>query len=150
IRKHRLWEVFLVEKLGFAWDEVHDLAEQLEHIQGDELVHRLDAFLGRPRFDPHGDPIPDAEGHWMLREQLPLSALAPGQGGLVSGVGDHSTSFLQYLDQLGIALGTPLSVLSRTAYDQSAQVLIRDREAVLSDKVAQNLFVKPSPTTPES
>ena len=78
IRKHRLWEVFLVDKLGFAWDEVHELAEQLEHVQGDELVSRLDQFLGRPRFDPHGDPIPDAEGRWTYRKQAPLATLQPG------------------------------------------------------------------------
>lgn len=142
IRKHRLWEVFLVDKLGFAWDEVHDLAEQLEHIQGDALVHRLDAFLGYPRFDPHGDPIPDAEGHWMYREQVLLSTLPPGSSGMVTGVGDHSTSFLQYLDQLSISLGTPINILSRTAYDQSMQVVIGGREVMLSDKVAQNLFAK--------
>jgi len=145
IRKHRLWEVFLVDKLGFAWDEVHDLAEQLEHVQGESLVDRLDTFLGHPRFDPHGDPIPDAEGRWVYRQQVRLSVLQPGQRGVVTGVDDHAAPFLQYLDQIGLGLGVELLLTARTAYDQSVQVLIGGRaEVTLSDKVAQNLFVKVS------
>jgi DtxR family Mn-dependent transcriptional regulator len=143
IRKHRLWEVFLVRKLGFAWDEVHELAEQLEHVQGEQLIQRLDAFLEHPRFDPHGDPIPDAEGRWMPRQQTPLTALLPGESGVVTGVGDHSTAFLQHLSRLGIQLGTSLLLESRTDYDQSVQVRVGDGAALgLSEKVAQNLLVK--------
>ncbi len=142
IRKHRLWEVFLVDKLGFAWDEVHDLAEQLEHVQGELLVDRLDSFLGHPRFDPHGDPIPDAEGRWTYRQQVRLAVLQPGQRGIVTGVDDHAASFLQYLDQIGLGLGVELILTSRTDYDQSVQVRIGGHaEVTLSDKVAQNLFV---------
>ena len=145
IRKHRLWEVFLVDKLGFAWDEVHELAEQLEHVQGDELVSRLDQFLGRPRFDPHGDPIPDAEGRWTYRKQAPLATLQPGNRGIVTGVDDHSTAFLQYLDQLGLTLGAELELLERIIYDQSVRVRTTSgHELILSEKVAQNLFVKTS------
>ncbi len=143
IRKHRLWEVFLTEKLGFSWDEVHELAEQLEHVQGNDLVSRLDAFLGHPKFDPHGDPIPDAEGRWTFRKQAPLATLQPGDRGVVTGVDEHSATFLQYLDQIGIALGTSLELLERFPYDQSVRVRMSDgRELVLSDKVTQNLFVK--------
>lgn len=142
IRKHRLWEVFLVDKLGFAWDEVHFFAEQLEHIQGEHLSERLDDFLGHPRFDPHGDPIPDAQGKWIRRTQTRLLTLTPGQRGIVTGVDDHSPSFLQYLAELGLSLGAELEVLERTAYDQSAKVRIGEREAVLSEKVGQNLFVR--------
>lgn len=142
IRKHRLWEVFLVDKLGFAWDQVHDFAEQLEHIQGEGLTERLDDFLGRPRFDPHGDPIPDAEGRWEHRQQTRLIALLPGQRGVVTGVDDHSSAFLQYLDELGLGLATELQLLTKTSYDQSATVLISGRQTVLSEKVSQNLFVK--------
>ncbi|MCE7925276.1 MAG: metal-dependent transcriptional regulator [Haliscomenobacteraceae bacterium CHB4] len=143
IRKHRLWEVFLVDKLGFAWDEVHELAEQLEHVQGNDLVSRLDSFLGYPKFDPHGDPIPDAEGRWTFRKQAPLATLKAGERGIVTGVDDHSTTFLQYLDQLGLILGAELELLERFPYDQSVRVRIRDgRELILSDKVTQNLFVK--------
>lgn len=143
IRKHRLWEVFLVDKLGFAWDEVHELAEQLEHVQGNDLVGRLDTFLGYPKFDPHGDPIPDAEGRWTFRKQAPLSTLQPGDRGVVTGVDDHSATFLQYLDQLGLILGAELELHERFPYDQSVRVRTRDgRDLVLSEKVTQNLFVK--------
>lgn len=109
IRKHRLWEVFLVEKLGFAWDEVHDMAEQLEHVQGNDLVGRLDTFLGHPKFDPHGDPIPDAEGRWRSRPQSLLSTLKPGDRGVVTGVEDHTPTFLQYLDQAPASPSAPAS-----------------------------------------
>lgn len=143
IRKHRLWEVFLVDKLGFAWDEVHDLAEQLEHVQGNDLIDRLDTFLGHPQFDPHGDPIPDAEGQWTFRTQALLATLKPGDQGVVTGVEDHSPAFLQYLDQLGLSLGAELELLERYAYDQSVRIRTRDgRELVLSEKVGQNLYVK--------
>jgi len=142
IRKHRLWEVFLVDKLGFAWDEVHDFAEQLEHIQGEHLTERLDDFLGHPRYDPHGDPIPDAKGEWIRRPQTRLLTLTAGQRGIVTGVDDHSPTFLQYLAELGLSLGAELEVLDRTAYDQSTKVRIGERETVLSEKVGQNLYVR--------
>ena len=142
IRKHRLWEVFLTEKLGFSWDEVHDFAEQLEHVQGESLINRLDDFLGQPRFDPHGDPIPDAEGRWLRRPQTRLASLEPGQGGTVTGVDDHSPAFLQYLDQLGLCIGAELELLERTTYDHSVRVRVGEREAVLSEKVGQNLFLR--------
>lgn len=143
IRKHRLWEVFLVEKLGFAWDEVHDLAEQLEHVQGDNLVDRLDNFLGHPKFDPHGDPIPDAQGRWAFRPQSLLSTLKPGDRGVVTGVDDHSPAFLQYLDQLGLTLGAHLELIERVPYDQSLRIRTQDgRDITLSEKVGQNLFIK--------
>lgn len=142
IRKHRLWEVFLVEKLGFTWDEVHDFAEQLEHVRGDRLTDNLDDFLGNPRFDPHGDPIPDAQGRWTRRKQDRLSALQPGTMVVVTGVDDHSPAFLQYLDELQIGLGTELQILERTAYDQSVKIRMRGSAVVvLSEKVTQNLFV---------
>jgi DtxR family Mn-dependent transcriptional regulator len=142
IRKHRLWEVFLVEKLGFAWDEVHDFAEQLEHVQGDKLTDSLDDFLGNPGFDPHGDPIPDAHGQWARRKQERLNTLKPGAKVVVTGVDDHSPAFLQYLDELQIGLGTELQILERTAYDHSAKIRVGGSAVVvLSEKVAQNLFV---------
>ena len=142
IRKHRLWEVFLVDKLGFAWDEIHDMAEQLEHVQSDALVTRLDTFLEHPQFDPHGDPIPDAEGRWAFRAQRLLADLAPGTCGTVSGVEDHSAAFLQYLDQMGLSLGTEIKLLERMDYDQSVRLLIHGQEQVLSEKVSRNLYVK--------
>src|ERR1700760_5386 len=90
IRKHRLWEYFLVEKLNFKWDEVHDVAEELEHISSKELVDRLDSFMGYPKYDPHGDPIPDSKGQFKSHELKPVSALAVDSGGIISGVRDHS------------------------------------------------------------
>ncbi len=145
IRKHRLWEVFLVDKLGFAWDEVHEMAEQLEHIHGDVLIERLDAFLGRPQFDPHGDPIPDANGRWAFRPQALLATLQPGDCGAVTGVEEHSPAFLQYLNQLGLQLGAELELLERFDFDQSVRVrLSSGKELSLSDKVSQNLYIKVS------
>ena len=143
IRKHRLWEVFLVEKLKFAWDEVHDLAEQLEHVQGEALVDRLDEFLGHPKFDPHGDPIPDAHGRWTYRQQALLATLQPGQRGVVTGVEDHSAAFLQYLNQTGLTLGAELVLLERFPFDHSVRIRTADgRELTLSEKVSQHLYVK--------
>jgi len=145
IRKHRLWEVFLVDKLGFAWDEVHALAEQLEHIQGEALVEKLDEFLGFPRFDPHGDPIPDAEGRWTYRHQVPLSTLEVSRRGVITGVDDHSTAFLQFLDRMGLTLGAEVQVIERFDYDGTVRIQVRGKEErILSEKVAQNLFVKGS------
>lgn len=143
IRKHRLWEVFLVSKLGFAWDEVHELAEQLEHIQGEALVERLDEYLGRPQFDPHGDPIPDAEGRWTYQSQALLSTLDVGVHGVITGVEDHSTAFLQYLDRMGLVLGAGIVVLERFEYDASLRILNDGgAERILSEKVTQNLYIK--------
>jgi len=146
VRKHRLWEVFLVDKLGFGWDKVHDIAEQLEHIRSPELVERLDEFLGRPRFDPHGDPIPDAEGQFAERQQTLLCKLAEGQQGVIVGVAAHAPSFLQFLDKLALVLGTRLQVVERFDFDDSMKVRLPDeREVLLSSKVTHNLFVQKLP-----
>jgi DtxR family transcriptional regulator, Mn-dependent transcriptional regulator len=143
IRKHRLWEAFLVDKLGFTWDEVHEIAEQLEHIKSPALVERLDQFLGFPKFDPHGDPIPDAEGNFAFRKQIPLLELAVGEQGAIVGVQDHSAAFLQYLAQKQLVLGTSVKVLERFEYDESLQIEINGSPGqTLSKKVCQNLFVQ--------
>ncbi len=143
IRKHRLWEVFLVDKLQFAWDEVHPIAEELEHIKSEKLVARLDEFLGTPKFDPHGDPIPDADGNFTFRQQVLLSEVEIGKKGMLVGVQEHSKSFLQYLDSLELGLGTEVEILERFAYDDSMRLLINaKKEVVLSHKVNQNLFIK--------
>ncbi|HMO39279.1 MAG TPA: metal-dependent transcriptional regulator [Saprospiraceae bacterium] len=145
IRKHRLWEVFLVDKLDFSWDEVHDMAEQLEHIQAPELVERLDAFLGFPKFDPHGDPIPDAKGNFTFRKQSPLLEMSIGDQGVVVGVQDHSTAFLQYLDRLRLVLGAKVQLVEHFEYDESVKILLNgEQEQILSKKVAQNLFIQKS------
>src|SRR6201991_3118994 len=99
IRKHRLWEYFLVEKLNFKWDEVHEMAEEMEHISSNELIDRLDKFMGYPKYDPHGDPIPDCDGHFTHDELRQLSAMNIAQTGIISGVRDHSAAFLQHLEK---------------------------------------------------
>lgn len=143
VRKHRLWEVFLMDKLDFAWDEVHGIAEELEHISSEELVIRLDQFLGYPKFDPHGDPIPDADGNITERQQILLHKLKVGEHAMIVGVNEHSSDFLQYLDRLNLSLGTKLQLVERFEFDKSLKVkLTNAKEQVLSDKVSQNLFVK--------
>jgi len=119
IRNHRLWEVFLVQSLGMTWDEVHEIAEELEHIQSDRLIDRLDLFLGHPKFDPHGDPIPNAQGKYTLRAQVPLSELKPGQDGIVIGVREDETSFLKHLNEKGLTLGKAIKVITNDDYDNT-------------------------------
>lgn len=142
VRKHRLWEVFLVEKLDFPWDEVHDIAEQLEHIQSDKLINRLDDFLGNPTEDPHGDPIPDVHGRMIKVEKQLLSDLAENQSGICVGVKDTSSEFLQYLDKQGIALASKIDVLAVERFDQSVRIKVGEKELTISHKIAGNLFVK--------
>lgn len=144
IRKHRLWEVFLVEKLGFTWDEVHEVAEHLEHIPSRQLIERLDEFLGFPKVDPHGDPIPDSEGNIQEQAKAPLSDLNAGQCGVVIGVKDTSSEFLQYLDRVGIGLGTSLEVIDCISYDDSKIIQpMGGSEFSISSMVAQNLLIQP-------
>lgn len=142
IRKHRLWEVFLVEKLNFQWDEVHEIAEQLEHIQSDELISRLAEFLGNPEFDPHGDPIPDEEGVFKKTEKKLLSETKPNEIGICVGVQESGADFLQYLDRLGIQIGTRIKMISKENFDNSVIIEIDSTTLSLSGKVAENLFLK--------
>ncbi len=144
IRKHRLWEAFLVEKLGLGWDEVHEIAEELEHISSEILVERLDAFLNYPQFDPHGDPIPDARGNMPDSEYRKLSELKPGENAVLMAVLDHSQSFLQYLDSTELNLGIRLEVLDTNAYDHSYHLRIDNRKDLfVSGQVARHLLVQP-------
>jgi DtxR family transcriptional regulator, Mn-dependent transcriptional regulator len=143
IRKHRLWEVFLCERLGYAWDECHELAEQLEHIQSDDLIDRLDEFLGKPKFDPHGDPIPDCDGNFAERQQRLLSALMVGEKGVVVGVDEHSPAFLQHLNRIGVILGVKVEVLEIFEFDGSVRLRLNGTsEVVVSDRVSNGIFLK--------
>jgi DtxR family Mn-dependent transcriptional regulator len=142
VRKHRLWEVFLVEKLDFSWDEVHDIAEQLEHIKSEKLINKLDDFLGNPTEDPHGDPIPDAQGRIIAIEKQLLSELQANQSGICVGVKDNSSEFLKYLDKQQIGLGTEIEVLAKETFDLSLKININGKEMAISNKIASNLFVK--------
>ncbi len=142
IRKHRLWEVFLVEKLNFHWDEVHEIAEQLEHIQSEELVKRLNEFLGNPEFDPHGDPIPDKNGKIKKTQKLLLSELEKSKHGVCVGVKETSPEFLQYLDKKRISIGTKIKVFSREFFDGSMIIQVGKDQYFISQKIAENLFVQ--------
>jgi len=142
VRKHRLWETFLVDRLNFSWEEVHDIAEQLEHIQSDKLVNRLDEYLGHPKFDPHGDPIPSADGKFTLRNQYSLSELSIGEQGQVIGVKTHETPFLEHLNDLGIKLNSAIQVIDKKDYDNSTTIRIEDASHVLSEKVANKILLK--------
>ncbi|RYY95298.1 MAG: metal-dependent transcriptional regulator [Chitinophagaceae bacterium] len=141
VRRHRLWEVFLVEKLGYAWNEVHHLAEQLEHIDSDDLVDRLERYLGFPAVDPHGDPIPDRSGHMAPQETLPLSAAAEGASYTVRSFADTDDAFLDYLGRLEIRPGTCITILEHQEYDGSCQVRVNEQALQLSEKVAGNILV---------
>lgn len=143
VRKHRLWEVFLVEKLDFSWDEVHDVAEQLEHIKSEKLTDKLEEFLDFPTEDPHGDPIPDRNGKIAKVEKQLLSETEANRKVICVGVKDSSSAFLQYLDKQQIALGSSIKVISKEDFDQSLTLLVDDKQVSVSNKIAANLFVKP-------
>ncbi|NCT19193.1 MAG: metal-dependent transcriptional regulator [Flavobacteriia bacterium] len=142
IRKHRLWEVFLVEKLDFKWDEVHEIAEQLEHIASDKLIDKLDKHLNHPKFDPHGDPIPTEDGTFPERDKVLLSDLKVGDNGVCVGVKDTSISFLKFLDKYGIALGKKIRVLEREDFDNSLQIKLGNETLTISHLIASNLYLK--------
>lgn len=142
IRKHRLWEVFLVEKLNFSWDEVHDVAEQLEHIDSDQLTDKLDEFLDFPKVDPHGDPIPDKEGNLAKISKMLLSECQVGDEGVFIGVRDSSAAFLQYLDKQRISLGNKIGILHKEEFDQSLEISINGSVVNVSHKTASNIFLQ--------
>jgi len=142
VRKHRLWEVFLVEKLNFSWDEVHEVAEQLEHIKSGKLVAELDAFLGYPKTDPHGDPIPDEHGNIQVFDNSLLASCKKGETGVCVGVKDSSAQFLQYLDRLGVSLGNELQVLEKEPFDNSMTIRNNTNEMTISATVASNIYIE--------
>lgn len=142
IRKHRLWEVFLVEQLNFSWDEVHEVAEQLEHIKSPKLINELDAFLGYPKRDPHGDPIPDKEGNLPQIKKSLLATLQKNEKGVCVGVNDTSSEFLRFLDKQEIGLGLSIEVLDKEPFDDSFLVKINGKEMTISNKVANNIYIQ--------
>lgn len=143
VRKHRLWEVFLHEKLGYSWDEVHDIAEQMEHIQHADLDARLDKFLGFPKYDPHGDPIPQANGTLAKTSRTSLSAISIGQPCHVVGIKDTNATFLRYLEKLNIGIGTKLSIVERIPFDGSLVIQIgKQGQTTVSGKFAENVLVE--------
>jgi len=142
IRKHRLWELFLFQNLGFKWNEIHEIAEELEHIKSDLLIERLDQFLNHPLKDPHGDPIPDQGGHFPENNSIQLSQLKTGAWGIVVGVNDKNSSFLTYLDQIGIQLGTEIEILEWHEFDHSVNIRINGLKSIhLSYQSVQNILM---------
>jgi DtxR family Mn-dependent transcriptional regulator len=142
VRRHRLWEVFLVQKLGFLWDEVHELADELEHVGSSLLTDKLDKFLGYPKYDPHGDPIPDARGEYVVKDKILLSELPAHQQATIVAVKDSSAGFLQYMDKIGVYIGALVSVEERMAFDGSLQLSIDNaKTAFLSRIAAENIMV---------
>mgnify|MGYP002777949449 CR=1 FL=1 len=141
IRKHRLWETFLVQTLGFTWDEVHEVAEQLEHIHSPSLIDKLDAFLGHPQVDPHGDPIPDSRGKIKSLSQIPLDQMTVGFKGIIMAVKDSDSNLLKYLDKIGARPGVKLQLTDKEEYDQSMEVKIGSKTISLSKDVCKNILV---------
>ncbi len=142
VRKHRLWEVFLVDKLGFSWDEVHEIAEELEHIKSEKLINKLDAFLGFPVADPHGDPIPDEKGMVKKIEKQLLSDVILEKEFHCIGVKDSSAEFLKYLNKQKIALGSKLKIIEREDFDETLVVEIDEKRLTISNKIANNIYVQ--------
>jgi DtxR family Mn-dependent transcriptional regulator len=141
IRKHRLWEYFLVEKLDFKWDEVHEMAEEMEHISSKELIDRLDKFMGYPKYDPHGDPIPDCNGKFKVHELKLVSLILVDEGGVISGVRDHSAAFLQYLEKQQLTIGKKIKVIEIVDYDHSMVLQVERNKVNISREVANNLLI---------
>jgi len=142
VRKHRLWEYFLVNKLNYRWDEVHDIAEQLEHIKSETLIDRLEKFLKSPKFDPHGDPIPDKDGKIMLIKTVNLLDLKVGQKGILDNLKDSSDEFLKYLNKKNLALRDRIKVIDIEPFDNSIHIETKTHQLVISKKVAGNLNIK--------
>lgn len=141
IRNHRLWEVFLLEKLGFSWDQVHDVAEEMEHVRSPLLIARLEKFLGYPKYDPHGDPIPDANGNIHYHKEVSLIELKAGEKGKVVGVVEQSANFLQYLDKINLGLNSVVEISEMNNYDNSRLIKIGKSQVFASEKVCGNLIV---------
>lgn len=142
IRKHRLWETFLVNKLGFSWSKVHNIAEQLEHVNSEELIDKLDYFLAYPQIDPHGDPIPQKNGTIAELNQKLLSELKHGEEGIITGIKKGTPSLLNFLDQKNIKLGDQIQLISILEFDQSAEVIIHEKAINLSEKICSNLLIE--------
>ncbi|HEY8366237.1 MAG TPA: metal-dependent transcriptional regulator [Bacteroidia bacterium] len=141
VRRHRLWEVFLVDKLNFSWDEIHEIAEELEHVGSEKLIDKLEAFLGYPKKDPHGDPIPDKDGKMDHHKDFTIADLDIGETGIIVGVKEHSTEFLQYLDGVKLILGAKISIKKIFDYDKSVVAQLGNTELMLSERVAKNIYI---------
>lgn len=144
VRKHRLWETFLFEKLAFSWDEVHEVAEQLEHIKSKKLIDQLDRFLGFPSVDPHGELIPNAKGEFKIKAKLTLSQGQLGGRYTVIGVKDDSSAFLQYVDKVGCTMGAKIKIVSHQSFDDTLEIEVKKLKLLVSSKFTENIYVEPS------
>jgi DtxR family Mn-dependent transcriptional regulator len=144
IRRHRLWEFFLVDQLHFSWEEVHEVAEELEHVRSKKLVDKLDAFLGFPKFDPHGDPIPDSNGKVSTQQQLPLSDLPLNKPAIITSVQNQSSELLSFLSSCKIIIGTRLEVKQKLPFDNSMEIKFKNRPSIhISEQIANAIRVNP-------
>jgi DtxR family Mn-dependent transcriptional regulator len=141
IRKHRLWETFLVNKLNFSWDEVHEIAEQLEHIKSEKLINKLDDFLENPTHDPHGDPIPDKHGNYTKIKSKNILDISTGSQGVLISVKDSSKAFLKYLNKNELALGDMIKVVDFEPFDESFTIETKSKTMSISKNVAENLYL---------
>ncbi len=143
LRKHRLWETFLVKNLKFTWDKIHEIAEQLEHVQSDELIDRMDEYLGHPKFDPHGDPIPDKHGNISVPNVICLADAKLKKQYLLANVNDDSAAFLKYLNKIQLQLNDKIKITDKEEFDETIQVIINDKkQLIISKDAALNMFVK--------
>lgn len=142
IRKHRLWETFLVRKLDFSWSEVHDIAEQLEHIKSEKLIDKLDQLLNYPKFDPHGDPIPSKSGVFNYQERISIFEMDVNEEGIIMGVSLDNKDFLDYLTKLKISIGTRIKVIEIIKFDQSMKIKFDSKTEHISKEIAENILIK--------
>lgn len=142
VRRHRIWETYLVNELGFGWDEVHEIAEELEHIKNDKLIRKLAEKLGNPVYDPHGDPIPNEQGKIQKSGSIKLSSGNPGHSYLIAGVSEHSPEFLKYLDKTGLKIGSIIKILSIESFDRSILIQHNRTKTLLSEQVCRNLLIR--------
>ena len=142
VRRHRLWEVFLSQKLGFGWDEVHVLADELEHVSSKKLIDKLDEYLGFPATDPHGDPIPDSKGKMTLSEQVNLNEVSPNKQAILVNVSNQSKELLDDLTEKNIAIGTKIEIRKKSLFDESLEVKVHNRQLTITAQLAKHLFVK--------
>lgn len=144
LRRHRLWETFLVKNLKFTWDKIHDIAEQLEHVQSDELIDQLEEYLGYPKFDPHGDPIPDRQGNIVVPHVICLADAKMNKQYLLANVNDESAAFLKYLNKIQLKLNDKIKLVDKEEFDETIQVIINDKKQIsISRDAANNMWVKP-------
>jgi DtxR family Mn-dependent transcriptional regulator len=144
IRKHRLTEMYLTEKMGFGWEEVHEIAEQLEHLHAPKFFDKIDEILGYPEIDPHGSPIPDKEGNIQSVHLQPLALQKVGSKHIIKAVADTSEAFLSYLNNKKIKLGNEVKIIRKESFDGQTTLLVNKRELIVSEVICNKILVEPT------